>query len=119
MKKLIKKLAIWISRKTEDFVQSDLPKFANNPKNLRIELPRRISSSERIFIGDNVSLGPGAFLVAQTHYPTPGMRHPQIQHALQNFDSRITIGNRVTSTGNLTLAAMCKITIEDDVMAAS
>ncbi len=119
MKKLIKRLAIRIFRTTQQRVQSDLPKFANNPKNLRIELPRRIFHSDRIFIGDNVSLGPGAFLVAQTHYPTPGMRHPDRDQPVQTFDPKMIIGHRVTSTGNLTLAAMCEIIIEDDVMFAS
>ena len=119
MKKLIKRLAIWIFRKTEHFVESDLPKFGNTPKKLRIALPRRISGSERISIGDNVSLGPRVFLVAKTHHPTPGMRHPERDQPVQTFDPKIIIGHRVTSTSNLTLAAMCEITIEDDVMFAS
>ena len=119
LKKLVKRLAIWIFRTTQQLVQSDLPKFANHPENLRIALPRRISGSERIFVGDNVSLGPGAFLVAQTHYPTPGMRHPDRDQPVQTFDPKIIIGHRVTSSGNLTLAAMCEILIEDDVMFAS
>ncbi len=121
LKKLVKKFAIRIFRTTQQLVQSDLPEFGNNPNNLRIDLPRRITNPERMFIGDDVSLGPGTFLVAQPRYPSSVMRHPQIQHALQNFDSssRITIDNQLTSTGNLTLAAMCKITIEDDVMFAS
>lgn len=119
LRKLAKRIAIRILRRALGIAQSDLPRFGNNPKNLRIQLPRRISGSERIFIGDYVSLGPGAFLVAQTHYPTPGMRHPEKEQTIQTFDPKITIGHRVTSTGNLTLAAMCEITIEDDVMFAS
>ena len=47
------------------------------------------------------------------------MRHPEMQIARQTFDPRIVIGNRVTSTGMLTIAAMREITIEDDVMFAS
>ena len=75
--------------------------------------------THRIFIGDDVLIGAGALLVAQTYYPTEVMRHPHKQHTIQRFNPTITIGNRVTSTGNLTLAAHQEITIEDDVMFAS
>ncbi len=76
MKKLIKRLAIRIFRTTQQLVQSDLPEFGNNPNNLRINLPRRITNPERMFIGDDVYLGPGALLVALTCYPSKVMRHP-------------------------------------------
>ncbi len=119
LKILIKRLAIRFFRTAQKLVECDLPKFGNNPNNLTIELPRRISAPERMFVGDDISLGPGAFLVAQTHYPTPGMRHPDRDQPVQTFDPKIIIGHRVTSTGNLTLGAMCEIIIEDDVMFAS
>lgn len=99
--------------------QATLPKFGNDPKNLTISSPRRIINSERIFIGDNVSLGPGSLLLAETHYPTDVMRHPDMHHSLQTFDSKIIIGNNVTATADLQIAAASRITIEDDVMFAS
>lgn len=113
-----------IVRRVYAFVQSvieeeDLPRFANEPRNLRIHLPRRISGPEWMVIGDDVLIGPGSLLIAQPHYPTASMRHPYIDHPIQHFDPRVVIGNRVTATGGLTLSAMCEITIEDDVMFAS
>jgi acetyltransferase-like isoleucine patch superfamily enzyme len=103
----------------EAAAEADLPRFANNPKNLRIMRPRRLFSTHRIYMGNDVSIGPGALLVPQVHYPSSVMRHPDEKHAVQTFDSKIVIGNRVTSTGLLTIAAMQEITIEDDVMFSS
>src|SRR5437588_779008 len=62
---------------SERFAEQDLPEFANQPRNLRIELPRRIANPECISIGDNVSIGPGALLIAQKRYPSAVMQHPQ------------------------------------------
>jgi acetyltransferase-like isoleucine patch superfamily enzyme len=103
----------------EYLAETDLPSFANNPKNLKIELPRRLFDTHRISIGDDVSIGPGAMLVPQVRYPSSVMRHPEKQLYVHTFDSRIVIGNRVTSSGMLTIAAIHKVTIEDDVMFAS
>ena len=100
VKKLIKRLAIWIFRTTQQLVQSDLSEFGNNPNNLRIDLPRRISNPERIFIGDDVYVGPGALLVAVTCYPSKVMRHPHADAPVQRFDPRISIGDHVTSTSS-------------------
>lgn len=118
-KKLIIKLGVEIQKVQNSVAQASLPEFGNNPNNLRIELPRRIINPEKIFLGNNVSIGPGSFLIAMTHYPTVSMQHPDKQQSLQRFNSRITIGNRVTSTGGLQVAAQGEITIEDDVMLAS
>lgn len=118
-RKLIIKLGVEIQKVQNSVAQASLPEFGNNPNNLRIELPRRIINPEKIFLGNNVSIGPGSFLIAMTHYPTVSMQHPDKQQSLQRFNSRITIGNRVTSTGGLQVAAQDEITIEDDVMLAS
>lgn len=101
-----------------DAVERDLPAFANAPKNLRIELPRRIASPECFWFGDDVNIGPGSFLVGQTRYPSEVMRHPEHEQRMQRFEPRVVIGHRVTVTGGLTLAALRSITIEDDVMIA-
>jgi len=70
-------------------------------------------------MGDDVSLGPNALLIAVTGYPGVTMQHPDSRERKQKFDSHISIGNRVTSTGQLQVAAMNRITIEDDVMFAT
>ena len=115
----ILKLAMGIHKASASVAKETLPIFGNNPKNLTIELPRRIINPERIFIGDNVSLGTGSLLYPVTHYPTTWMLHPTKQQPLQRFDSKIIIGNNVTSTGDLQIAAQSEIIIEDDVMFAS
>ncbi len=121
-KRYMRRAARAIARRVHAFIQTavedDLPRFANAPKNLRIELPRRIFEAHCFRFGDDVQIGPGALLVAQTYYPTETMQHPGRSYPIQRFEPRITIGHRVTSTAALTLAAMSAITIEDDVMLA-
>lgn len=123
LKKLIKKfvirLGISIHNVNIDIANATLPIFGNTPKNLNIELPRRLINPEYMFFGNNISLGPGTFLLALTHYPTISMRQSQEHQTTQNFSPKISIGNRVTSTANLQIAAAKEVTIEDDVMFAS
>ena len=108
-----------LHRMSEGYVESDLPAFANAPKNLRIALPRRIHGAACFEFGDDVSLGPGSFLNAQTHYPTEAMQHPRRPAPVQHFQPKISIGHRVTATAALTIAAMKSVVIEDDVMFAA
>jgi acetyltransferase-like isoleucine patch superfamily enzyme len=96
-----------------------LPKFANSPKDLVIQLPRRITNPRCIFLGDNVWLGSGTLLNAVTRYPSVSTKHPEKDYKIQEFNPRIRIGNRVTATGNLTIGAVRGVTIEDDVLLAS
>jgi acetyltransferase-like isoleucine patch superfamily enzyme len=103
----------------EAYVEEDLPPFANEPKNLRIELPRRLAGTERMHIGNDVAIGPNSFLFAQTYYPTEVMRPPHRPMPVQHFEPSIVIGNRVTATGALTIGAMQRVEIEDDVMFAT
>lgn len=119
IRRAIIKLGILIHEVNNRIAYETLPKFGNTPKNLRIDLPRRITNPQRMFLGDDIRLGPGSLLVAITHYPTVPMQHPEKKQVGQEFSPRIAIGNRVTATGNLTIAAMSEITIEDDVMFAS
>ena len=116
---LIIKLGVLIYNVNHIVAYETLPEFGNSPKNVRIDLPRRIINPERIFLGDNVSLGPGSFLNAMTHYPTISMQHPEKKYSVQRFNSKIIIGNNVTSTADLQIAAQSGVTIEDDVMFAS
>lgn len=95
-----------------------LPDFANSPRNLRIDSPRRIVNSAHISIGDDVSLGPGCMLNAIRRYPGKFMAGaPELQR--QVFEPSIRIGNRVSATGYLTIGAADSVTIEDDVLLAS
>jgi acetyltransferase-like isoleucine patch superfamily enzyme len=107
-----------IYRKMEALAEADLPQFANSPKNLIIERPRRICDAHLIHIGNNVSIGPGSLLVPQRIYPSHVMSHPEIKYEVQIYNPKIVIGNRVTATGSLTISAMQEVTIEDDVMFA-
>ena len=117
--KILFNIGIEVHRLSDRIAHATLPRFGNNPQNLTISPPRRIINSERIFLGDNVSLGPGSLLYAATHYPTDVMRHPDRSQSVQTFDSKIIIGNNVTATADLQLAAASEIIIEDDVMFAS
>lgn len=108
-----------LHRMSEVFVEEALPRFANEPGNLRIELPRRLAGTEHMRIGDDVSIGPNSFLLAQTYYPSEIMRHPHRPVVVQRFAPRLVIGDRVTATGGLTIGAVHEVVIEDDVMFAS
>jgi len=116
---LVIKLGVLLQEANHKIAHKTLPKFGNSPKNVRIDLPRRIINPDRMFLGNNVFLGPGSFLIAVTRYPTMTMEHPEKKQPLQRFNSKIIIGNNVTSTADLQIAAQSKITIEDDVMFAS
>ena len=119
VKKAALKIGVIIQRNSLEIGRRTLPRFGNNPKNLTIELPRRIINSERIYLGDNVHLGPGSFLIALTHYPPQVMQNPERPIPVQLFDSKIVIGNRVTATADLQVSAQSEIIIEDDVMFSS
>jgi acetyltransferase-like isoleucine patch superfamily enzyme len=86
---------------------NSLPSFGNKPKNLKIHLPRLIVNPKRIFLGDNVSLGQGCYLLAFT------------DHLGEKYDPIIRIGNNVTATANLQISALQGVSIEEDVMFAS
>ena len=120
---LLKKIGILLachSQKSQAIIgRKLLPQFANNARNVNIDLPRNIVNPDRIYLGDDVHLGPNCLLIALSEYPGPTMRHPQKRKVKQTFHSKISIGSRVTSTGQLQVAAMSEITIEDDVMFAT
>jgi acetyltransferase-like isoleucine patch superfamily enzyme len=115
---LVKKLTLMLKDVEDEIARDTLPVFANAQKNLRIDPPRRIGNSERITMGDDVYLGPGSLLVAITEYPGPVMNAPP-DTVIGQYQPRITIGNRVNSTGGLQVAAFDEIVIEDDVLFAT
>lgn len=96
-----------------------LPKFANKQKNLRISLPRRIDNPKNIYIGDNVSIGPGSLLKTVVQYPGNSKQAEEMGIDIQKFTPTLKIGNRVSATASLQISALNKIVIEDDVMFAS
>ncbi len=113
------KLGILIHKYNAEIAKETLPKFGSIPKNLTISLPRRLINPECMFLGNNISLGPGSFFIACTHYPSNSMKHPEEHQVIQKFTPRISIGDRVTATADLQISAINEITIEDDVMFAS
>ena len=113
------KLGVRLQALNFQISQASLPQFANSPKNVVIELPRRIVNTNRIHIGDDIWIGPDSLIIAVTEYPTMPMQDPKNKKINQTFDPIIRIGNRVTATGGLQIAAHKEITIEDDVMFAS
>ena len=113
------RLGALIQRFEKDIAKATLPTFATEAKGLEIQLPRKISKPELIHLGDNVKLGPGSVLRANTEFPGGWMHHPNGEHITQAFKPQIVIGHRVTATGALQVVAFDKVTIEDDVMFAT
>ncbi len=119
MRRLTTALGIRLERAGRDIARKSMPRFGNNPKNLTIQLPRRIQNPERMVIGDDVSLGPNCVLSANTRYPGSWMRHPEGRHVDQTFEPELTIGDRVTASAALQVFTLGEITIGNDVMFAS
>lgn len=118
LRRLMTELAMRLLDVQATVAQRTLPKFANKPQHLNIELPRRILNPDRISFGDYVWLGPGCFVAAVKEYPSASLRHPGKHHEVQTFSPRIRIGDRVTSSGNLIIGAVQQVDIGDDVLLA-
>jgi len=112
-------LGVWIRRVDGTIAKRTLPQFANKPRNLTIELPRRISNPKSIVIGDDVWLGPNSFLSAVMEYPGLALLPGERRIPTRKFTPRICIGHRVTCTGSLLIGAVQDVMIEDDVLIAS
>jgi acetyltransferase-like isoleucine patch superfamily enzyme len=120
VRKSILKIGVLIQERQRDIARITLPQFGNSPRNLTIDLPRDIVNPDRIFLGNDVCLGPGSLLIALTSYPGSSMRDPnRNKQTTQSFNSKIVIGDRVTSTAGLQIAAHSEIFIEDDTLLAS
>ena len=112
------RLGLLLRSVEDDVDRLSLPRFANEPRNLRFATPRRISNPQCIWIGDDVSLGPGCLLSPTRKYPGAFMQGaPEVES--QEFEPVIRIGNRVSATGHLTIGAAEKVEIGDDVLFAS
>lgn len=116
----------WLGRKIASLVRNaeqdrhnTLPDFGNSPENLHIEPPHRLINARHMTIGDDVSLGPGCMINAIRRYPGAFMSGKPENIEPQEFQPEISIGNRVSATGYLTIGACSSVTIEDDVLIAS
>lgn len=118
-RRLARKLGSWLISEWPALTQATLPEFANRPRNLIIEWPRRINQPDAMFFGDDVWLGPNCFLSAVRVYPSPSLQRPGAPLPTQHFQASIHIGSRVTCSGGLVLGAAQRITIGDDVLIAS
>lgn len=117
-RKIARRLGLLIRNMDEELDRLSLPAFANKPANLHFSTPRRISNPTCIWIGDDVSLGPGCLLSATRKYPGKFMQgSPDVK--VQEFEPVIKIGNRVSATGYLTIGAVQSVEICDDVLLAS
>jgi len=111
---------VYLNKYSKEIETRLLPKFGNSPKNLIITMPRRIYNSERIFMGDDVIIGPNSYLNAITEYPQRvWMRNLPDCAEIKKFHSKIKIGNCVTSTGSLMIGSCSQIVVEDEVMFAT
>jgi acetyltransferase-like isoleucine patch superfamily enzyme len=119
LRRLVTQLGIWLVEAEPGVGARTLPRFANQPKRLIIDLPRRIINPECMSFGDNVWLGPGAFISAVRHYPSPSLIHPEKVHEIRTYSPQICIGHRVISSGQLIIGAVKQIDIDDDVLLSS
>lgn len=97
----------------------ELPTFANAPRNLRIPPPRQIRGADRMTIGNGVNLGPNCILKVTLEYPRGWAESDRYDVPQQKFDPHIEIGDGVTATSHLHIAAFDRIVVEDDVLMAS
>ena len=118
IRQYVLKLGVVMDRLEAEISDLTLPTFARRGKNLRIARPRRILNPDRIRIGDDVAFGPGCLLNPVKTYPGRAMGAPA-DIETQAHDSSIEIGDRVSSTGYLTIGAASSVVIEDDVLMAS
>ncbi len=112
-------LGVLLEKEKGRIARKTLPAFANKPKGLVIQLPRRFKNPGRIVIGDGVRLGPDCVLSANTEYPGGSLQHPEGRHVTQTFEPTLTIGDRVSATAGLQIYALGEVTIGDDVMFAA
>ncbi|MEX0780584.1 MAG: acyltransferase [Balneolales bacterium] len=93
-----------------------LPIFANEQKNLTIEPPYKIMTPSKIYIGDDVQIGPNCFLYIKENFHEPNAPEAFQRERKQIFNPILTIGNRVRSRSGLQIAVMNKVDIGDDVI---
>ena len=118
-KKILLRIGLRLQSLEHSIAKQTLPQFGNKPKNLRINLPRRIDNPQYIILGDNISIGPGSLLKTVTQYPGNKKVAEEMGVSIQKFSPKLVIGDRVSATASLQISALREIVIEDDVMFAS
>lgn len=117
-----KRFAVYVARvqrKHERAICDALmPRFSTQPKNFFMGQPSRVTNPACIAMGDNVWIGPNSLLIAITQYPGSAT-DPAKRYAPRAYSPQIFIGNNVTATAGLQVAALEKIVIEDDVIIAT
>jgi acetyltransferase-like isoleucine patch superfamily enzyme len=103
----------------QEIAARTLPKFGNDPKNLRFAKPRTIFNPQHMHLGADIIIGPGSVLKTVTAYPETPSEVKRIGSGVQTFEPNLVIGNRVTATGALQISALDSIIIDDDVMFAA
>ena len=115
---IARKIRYWLDLLDSKYTAQTLAKFKTAPTNFVFDKPNRLIHPEYMEIGDDVYIGPNSMLDCMLEYPGPELNPPADVKAEQ-FQPRIVIGNRVSATGGLQLAACQEIVIEDDVLLAS
>lgn len=113
------RLGTYLEKVQKQIEYRSLPQFAQPTHNVTIKFPRNIANSKHIYLGENVHIGPGCFLLALTEYPTRKMQSKEHTTPTQFFNPVIKIGDNFTATSNVQIAAVKEVIIEDEVMFAS
>ena len=98
-----------ITRKTQ-------PRFASAGSWLVIEPPYYVRNPGRMYLGNDVKIGPNSVLKAKTKHAIKAPNPPERENGEQRFAPMLRIGDRVTATAMLRVTVYHRVTIDDDVM---
>lgn len=115
---IARKLKRWFQLLEKSQEELKLSCFANIPSNLRIDPPYRLINPENVQVGEGVYLGPDTMINCVLQYPSDTI-DPDKNFVRAEYTPSIRIGNRVSATAGLQLAACEEIVIEDDVLFAT
>ena len=115
---IAKKLLRWQNDLIAKRLAARHAKFKTQPNNFVMDEPSRLINPQCMEIGDDVYLGPNSMLNCIVQTPASVMSAPP-GTPVKHYDPVIRLGNRVSATGGLQLAACLDITIEDDVLFAT
>jgi len=115
---LARKVRHWLAILDRKYEHDARARIKSSPRNFIIDTPYRLIHPEFMEIGDDVYLGPNSMLDCMIEYPGPELNAPA-EIVAERFNPRIVIGDRVSATGGLQLAACMEIVIEDDVLFAT
>ena len=113
-----KKIKRWLSLLEQDLEQQSFSRFATEPQNLVIDKPYRLVNPQHMEIGDDVYLGPNSMLNCIVAYPSQVL-NPPASVVPKTYSPKIVIGNKVSATGGLQVAACQEVVLEDEVLLAT